>query len=97
MWGNKKVGNLQLRLDSEKHKRHHLDAYSRRENLRLTGLPEEEDENDENDENTVIDTLDEMSLLCEGLMFFAVHQLGPSRSDRTSRRQIIMTFSCQKI
>ena len=49
---NTKVDNLQLRLDSEKQKRLHLDAYSRRENLRLTGVPEEQDENDEQTEKT---------------------------------------------
>ena len=46
------MDNLQLRLDSEKQKRLHLDAYSRRENLRLIGVPEEEDENDEQTEKT---------------------------------------------
>ena len=50
-----------------------LDAYSRRENLRLIGVPEEEDENDEQTERTVRDILDEMGLLHEGLTFHAVH------------------------
>ena len=70
---NTKVDNLKLRLDSEKQKRLHLDAYSRHENLRLIGVPEEEDENDEQTEKTVGDILDEMGLLHEGLTFHAVH------------------------
>ena len=49
---NTKVDNLQLLLDSGKQKRLHLDAYSCRENLRLIGVPEEEDENDEQTEKT---------------------------------------------
>ena len=54
---NTKVDNLQLRLDSEKQKQLHLDAYSRRENLRLIGVPKEEDKNDEQTEKTVTDIL----------------------------------------
>ena len=93
---NTKVDNQQLLLDSEKQKRLHLDAYSRRENLRLIGVPEEEDENDEQTEKTVRDILDEMGLLREGLTFHAGHRVGPNRSDRTSPRQIIMRFLVRK-
>ena len=58
----KSVKSLQAELESEKQKRLHLDFYSRRENLRLVGIEEEEGEKPE---DVVREILQQMGVLWE--------------------------------
>ena len=89
----KSVKFLQAELESEKQKRLQLDFYSRRENLRLVGIKEEEGEEPE---DVVREILQQMAVLRENLEFHVVHWVGEkrwlSKDGIQYDRQIIMTF-----
>ena len=93
---------LSARVDAEKQERLRLDTYSRRENLRLIGIPEtgEGMEAEEEDcEVIVSEILRDMGITQEIAGFHAVQRVGPIRrgpDGKPFRRQIIMRFISRK-
>ena len=73
---DKTVKCLQASLEAEKRQRLLLDSYSRRENLRLVGIEENEGEDTE---GLVHEILDQMGVLQESIKFHAVHRVGQKR------------------
>ena len=99
---DKTVKSLQASLEAEKRRRLLLDSYSRRENLRLVGMEENEDEDTE---GLVREILNEMGVLRESIEFHTVRCVGQKRVSTKSEssansngpsqsynRQIIMRF-----
>ena len=64
-------------MEAERHKRIQLDMYSRRENLRLTGIQEKEQEDVE---KIVRGILDETGVLRDNLVFHVVHCVGVKKT-----------------
>ena len=97
---------LSARVDAEKQEKLRLDTYSRREKLRLIGIPEGKDIADptsqgqeEACEVIVRNILQDMGITREIAGFHAVHRVGPmpcGPDGKPSRRQIIMRFISRK-
>ena len=86
------VDTLQTQLEIERQRRIQLDRYSRKENLRLIGVKEQDGEDCE---NVVRRILTEMGVLRDGVGFHAVHRVGPQIRPAHAKgngRQIIMRF-----
>ena len=93
---------LSALVDAEKQERLRPDTYSRRENLRLIGIPEtgEGMEVEEEDFEVIVrDILRDMGITREIAGFHAVHRVGPIRrgpDGKPFRRQIIIRFISRK-
>ena len=74
---DKTVKSLQANLEAEKRQRLLLDSFSRRENLRLVRIEENEGENTE---GLVREILNEMGVLRESIEFHVVHRVGQKES-----------------
>ena len=96
------VLSAHARVDAEKQERLRLDTYSRRENLRLIGIPETGEgmeAEEEACEVIVCDILRDMRITCEIAGFYSIHRAGHIRrgpDGKPSRRQIIMWFISRK-
>ena len=90
---------LQQEIQTLRRKNNDLEQYTRKENLRLLFVPEEDDENCE---EVVVHCLTEMGINPASMNFHAVHRVGkkkPSPTNSTeevSPRQIIVRFISRK-